>query len=193
MVKTGLGRVARKDRRDMKSIPSIPEITPARRRVRPLLLAGIGMMLALGTAMPALAQYKQEVRNDMRRCTAGEGPAVAVTVDGVKSSAGNVRVQSYRATPDDWLQKGRWLSRIEVPARAGTMTFCVPVPTAGRYAIAVRHDVNGNGNTDIRNDGGAMSNNPSINIFNLGKPSYTKTGFEVGRGVKSIRVQMRYL
>jgi uncharacterized protein (DUF2141 family) len=150
-------------------------------------------VVGLAGASPALAQYKQEIRNDMRRCAAGEGPAVMVTVDGVKSSSGKLRVQAYRATSADWLQKGRWLSRIEVPARAGTMTFCVPVSSAGRYAIAVRHDVNGNGDTDIRTDGGAMSNNPSINIFNLGKPSYTKTGFDVGRGVKSIRVQMRYL
>ncbi len=154
--------------------------------------------LALGAmgvagASPALAQYKQEIRNDMRHCAAGEGPAVMVTVDGVKSSSGKVRVQAYRGTAADWLQKGRWLSRIEVPAKAGTMTFCVPVPAAGRYAIAVRHDVNGNGGTDIRTDGGAMSNNPSINICNLGKPSYTKTGFDVGRSVKSIRVQMRYM
>ena len=146
----------------------------------------------LGIASPALAQYNQELRNDMRHC-AGERPAVMVTVDGVKSSSGKVRVQAYRATAADWLQKGRWLSRIEAPAKAGTMTFCVPVEAAGRYAIAVRHDVNGNGGTDIRTDGGAMSNNPSINIFNLGKPSYTKTGFDVGRGVKSIRVQMRYM
>ena len=29
-----------------------------------------------------------------------------------------------------------------------------------------------------------MSNNPSINIFNLGKPSYKKTGFDVGNGVE---------
>lgn len=158
--------------------------------VASVLVAGV---LGLGVASPALAQYKQELRNDMRRCQAGEGPAVMVTVDGVKSSSGKLRVQSYRANSADWLQKGRWLSRIEVPARAGTMTFCVPVSTAGRYAIAVRHDVNGNGGTDIRSDGGAMSNNPSINIFNLGKPSYTKTGFEVGSSVKSIRVQMRYM
>jgi uncharacterized protein (DUF2141 family) len=150
-------------------------------------------VVGLAAATPALAQYKQEIRNDMRRCSAGEGPAVMVTVDGVKSGSGKLRVQAYRATSADWLQKGRWLSRIEVPARAGTMTFCMPVPAAGRYAIAVRHDANGNGDTDIRTDGGAMSNNPSINIFNLGKPSVTKTGFDVGRSVKSIRVQMRYM
>jgi uncharacterized protein (DUF2141 family) len=149
--------------------------------------------LGLAVAVPASAQYKQELHNDMRRCAPRSGPAVALTVDGVKSSTGNLRVQAYRGTSSDWLQKGRWLSRIEVPARAGSMTFCVPVPAAGNYAIAVRHDANGNGETDISTDGGAMSNNPSINIFNLGRPSVSKTAFAVGTGVKAIRVQMKYL
>lgn len=161
-------------------------------RAHPLLIVATLGVLGL-TAAPALAQYKQELHNDMRRCAAGSGPAVMVTVDGVEKGAGNVRVQAYRATPDDWLQKGRWLSRIQLPARAGSMTFCMPVPGPGSYAIAVRHDVNGNGETDISTDGGAMSNNPSINIFNLGRPSVSKTAFRVGDGVKSIRVQMKYL
>ncbi|MCM3274417.1 DUF2141 domain-containing protein, partial [Paenibacillus elgii] len=30
-----------------------------------------------------------------------------------------------------------------------SMTVCVPLPEAGVYGIAVRHDVNGNGKTDI--------------------------------------------
>ncbi|MCU0948923.1 MAG: DUF2141 domain-containing protein, partial [Porphyrobacter sp.] len=51
----------------------------------------------------------------------------------------------------------------------------------------------GNGKTDISKDGGGMSNNPSINIFNLGKPKYTKVGVAVGDEVKSIRIQMKYL
>jgi uncharacterized protein (DUF2141 family) len=161
-------------------------------RARALLVALTAGVIGL-TAAPALAQYKQELRNDMRRCAAGSGPAVMVTVDGVEKATGNVRVQAYRATEDDWLQKGRWLSRIQLPARAGSMTFCMPMPSAGAYAIAVRHDVNGNGETDISTDGGAMSNNPSINIFNLGRPSVSKTAFRVGEGVKSIRVQMKYL
>jgi uncharacterized protein (DUF2141 family) len=37
-----------------------------------------------------------------------------------------------------------------------------------------------------------MSNNPSISIFNLGKPSYDKTAFSVGDGVKTISIRMRY-
>jgi len=103
-----------------------------------------------------------------------------------------IRVQSYNGTKADWLEEGRWLTRIEEPAKSGTMTFCVPVPSSGTYGIAIRHDVNGNGKTDIRQDGGAMSNNPSINIFNLGKPSYQKTAFAVGSGVTAINVTMKY-
>jgi len=150
-------------------------------------------LLGLATAAPASAQFRQQIHNDMGRCTAGSGPALMVTVDGIKASQGNIRVQSYRATSAEWLAKGKWLSRIEMPARAGSMTFCVPVSGPGTYGIAVRHDVNGNGSTDLTQDGGAMSNNPSINIFNLGKPSYTKVGVPVGNGVKSIRIQMKYM
>jgi uncharacterized protein (DUF2141 family) len=149
--------------------------------------------LALGAAVPVHAQYRQKIANDMGQCRPGNGPAVLVTVDGIKSSSGMIRIQSYRATSADWLQKGRWINRIETGARAGTMTFCLPMPSAGSYAIAVRHDKDGDGESDLTSDGGAMSNNPSINIFNLGKPSYTKTAFPVGEGVKSIRVAMRYM
>ncbi len=149
-------------------------------------------LIASGFAVPASAQYRQKISNDMGKCASGAGPAVRVTISGVKSSSGRVRVQSYRGTKADWLEKGRWINRIEAPARAGTMTFCMPVPAAGTYGIAVRHDVNGNGKTEIREDGGAMSNNPSINIFNLGKPSYKKTAFNVGNGVTSISINMRY-
>ncbi|MEL7518022.1 MAG: DUF2141 domain-containing protein, partial [Pseudomonadota bacterium] len=59
-------------------------------------------------------------------------------------------------------------------------------------AIAARHDANGNGKTDISQDGGAMSNNPSISIFNLGKPGIDKTRFTVNSGVKRMSITMLY-
>jgi uncharacterized protein (DUF2141 family) len=147
--------------------------------------------LALAAAPPVHAQYRQAITNDPARCR-GAGPAVNVTVTGVRSSAGRVRVQLYRATKADWLERGRWIHRIEVPARAGTMTFCMPVPEAGSYGIGVRHDVNANGETDLTQDGGGASNNPSFNIFNLGKPGYDKVAFQVS-GVRSISIAMRYM
>lgn len=154
--------------------------------------AALMIALALPLAGPAQAQYKQKITNDLGKCR-GDGPAVRVTATEIKSSAGKVRVQLYRATQRDWLADGRWINRIEVPAQAGTMTFCLPVPEPGSYAVAIRHDINGNGHTDLTQDGGGMSNNPSINVFNLGKPSYTKTAFSVGHEVKSISVRVRYL
>ena len=157
---------------------------------------GIAMLaggsLGFASAAEAQGQYRQKISNNMAKCSGGS-PAVRVTVKGIKSSAGKLRVQSYRGTKAEWLKKGKWINRIEARARAGTMTFCVPVPASGTYGIAVRHDVNANGKTDIRTDGGAMSNNPSINIFNLGKPSYKKTSFSVGRTTKAITVNMRYM
>jgi uncharacterized protein (DUF2141 family) len=157
------------------------------------LAAGLGVSALVGAPLAAAADYNNRIANDMSRCTSGSGPALMVTVDGVKASQGKVRVQSYRATSSEWLAKGKWLTRIEAPAKAGSMTFCIPVDGPGTYGVAVRHDVNGNGKTDLSSDGGAMSNNPSINIWNLGKPSYKKVGVDVGKGVKSIRIEMKYM
>jgi uncharacterized protein (DUF2141 family) len=144
--------------------------------------------LGSGTAVAG-----QEIGNDLSRCSAGKGPAVLVSVRGVKQSAGRIRVQSYPATGNAWLAKGSWLHRIETRANSGSMSFCVPVPSEGRYGIAVRHDLNGNGKTDIRSDGGGFSNNPSINIFNLGKPSVGKVAFQAGPGVTKITINLRYM
>ena len=152
--------------------------------------AGAVALMALGSATPAMAQYAQELRHDPARCNAGS--AVWVNITGIKPGGGTMRIQSYRATKDDGLESGRWLNRIELPARAGSMRVCMPLPASGHYGIAVRHDVNNNGKTDLSTDGGAMSNNPSLNIWNLGKPSYKKVGFDVGRGVESISITMRY-
>lgn len=169
---------------------------------RAALTFGAASMVGLGAfagALPAFAQasstgdYRNVVSNNMRSCAPGGGPSVRVRINGVKSSSGKIRVQVYNGTRADWLESGRWLNRIELPARRGNMTVCLPVPASGSYAVAVRHDTNSNGKTDLRIDGGGMSNNPSINIFNLGKPSVDKTRFNVGNGVRSIAITMKYM
>ena len=149
------------------------------------------LCLALLFAAGAAEASGQVMSNDLSKCRSG--PSTLVQINGLKGGTGKVRVQSYRATAADWLAKGRWINRIEVPVRAGSMTVCVPLPEAGSYGIAVRHDVNGNGKTDLSSDGGGMSNNPSINIFNLGKPSYKKTAFAVGNAPRTITITMKYM
>ena len=149
------------------------------------------LCLALLTVASTANASGQVLSNDLSKCRSG--PSTLVQINGVKNASGTVRVQSYRATSDEWLGKGRWINRIEVPAREGVMTVCVPLPEAGSYGIAVRHDINNNGKTDLRTDGGGMSNNPSINIFNLGKPSYRKTAFSVGDAPRTISITMKYM
>ncbi len=161
-------------------------------RTRFLQFAGAAL-IALGLSVPASAQqYRQELRHSTTPCQ-GDGPAVWINVTDVAASRGTLRVQLYRGTEGDWLERGRWLHRIEVPARAGSQQVCMPVPSTGNYAIAIRHDLNGNGRTDITSDGGGMSNNPSINIFNLGRPSVDRTRFSIGREVKPMTIRMRYM
>lgn len=157
-------------------------------------IGGIAALAIAGTAVPvpAHAQYRDKISHDASKCSADGGPAVWVSISGVKESKGTIRVQSYRGTKADWLEKGRWINRIELPAKAGTMRVCMPLPAPGAYGIAARHDLDGDGATDLFGDGGAMSNNPSVSIFNLGKPNYKKVIFNVGSGVESISIQMRY-
>ncbi len=158
----------------------------------PLRAIAAAALIGGGVAAPVLAQeYQRELTHSNAPCQ-GSGPAVRINITDISSSSGKVRVNLYRGVEADWLETGRWLSRIELPAREGAMTVCMPVPAAGNYAIAVRHDVNSNGRTDLRTDGGGMSNNPSINIFNLGRPSINRTRFAVGREVLPMSIRMRY-
>ena len=107
--------------------------------------AGAATMLALSAATPgspAVAQassktdYRNEISNNMRACAPGGGPAVRVTVSGIKSSSGRIRAQIYNATSADWLERGRWLNRIELPARRGQMTLCMPVPRSAAGKVS---------------------------------------------------------
>ena len=151
-------------------------------------------MVAAGLlAISGNAHAGSIVPNDMAKCGAGKGPAIQVNVRGIKSGSGKIRVQNYPATSSAWLAKGRWSHRIEAKASAGALNFCVPLSASGKYAIAVRHDKNSNGKTDISADGGGFSNNPSINVLNLGKPAVGKVAFSAGPGVTTITVNMKYM
>ncbi len=145
-------------------------------------------------SQPSMAYAGQVVANDMGRCYSNAGPAALIEVRGFETDTGTIRVQSYRATKGEWLEKGRWLNRIEAEVRPvdGVMRFCIPVPASGSYGIAVRHDTNGNGKTDIWKDGGGFSNNPKLTVFNLGKPSADKVAVRIGPHPVSVAIRLQY-
>ncbi|HEU0311171.1 MAG TPA: DUF2141 domain-containing protein [Sphingomicrobium sp.] len=123
-------------------------------------------------------------------CSAGR-PSVLVHVAGLKRASGKVKVSLYGADRSRWLTKGGSLSRMKVPVTGKAMDICMPVPGPGRYALAVHHDLNTNGERD-RHDGGGYSRNPKVSLLNP-KPAYSKAAFNVGNGQARIGVTMLYV
>ena len=158
-----------------------------------LAILGAGA-LTISTTAAAQSGYANVISNQMSKCGPGKGPAVRLRITGLKSSSGNLFVRTYKATSRDWLKSKRYLTRLDARPKKGAMTVCVPVPAAGKYAIAVQHDANGNREMDASTDGAGMSNNPKIGSF-LGiprPPSVGKATFSVGSGVKPLSIRVRY-
>ncbi|MDT9598569.1 DUF2141 domain-containing protein [Sphingosinicella rhizophila] len=128
---------------------------------------------------------------DAARCDAGkEHPAFLVNVSGFKNRNGRLRVQVYGSNPADFLARGKGLRRIDLPVTSSSMGICVAVPRPGTYAIAVRHDTDGNGRSGW-NDGGGFSRNPKISLARL-KPRHREVAVAVGEGVKPVEVVLNY-
>jgi len=146
-------------------------------------------MVALAVPAPAAAAA---LGPDAESCRAGAAnPAVLVNVTGFKNRVGRLRVQLYGGDPVDFLAKGKKLRRIDLPVTSsGPMRVCVAIPQSGRYAIAVRHDADGNGKSGW-NDGGGFSGNPKINLISP-KPKYAQVAINVGNAVKPLDVVLNY-
>jgi uncharacterized protein (DUF2141 family) len=93
---------------------------------------------------------------DAPSCRPGSNePAFLVNVNGFKSRSGRVRVQIYDQS--NFLVKGKRVRRLDLPVVASAMPICIALPGPGSYAVAVRHDVNGNNKSGDWNDGSRSS------------------------------------
>jgi uncharacterized protein (DUF2141 family) len=150
----------------------------------PFVIGGAALVAAMSTlALPASA-------NAAVGCAQGK-PSVIVHLAGFKRTAGKVKVSLYGSDSRRWLAKGGRISKVKVPVTAKSMDVCIPVPTPGRYAVAVHHDLNLNGDRD-RQDGGGYSRNPKVSLLNP-KPSFSKAAFEVGHGPAQVGVTLLYI
>jgi len=129
---------------------------------------------------------------DAAACRAGAaGPAVLVSVDGFQQRSGNVRVNVYGSDRAKFLARGQYIRQINLPVtRTGPMQICVALPQAGRYAVAVRHDQDGNGRSGW-SDGGGFSRNPSLSLMNL-RPSFDNVVINVGPRPTPVSVVLNY-
>ena len=149
--------------------------------------AGLAGALA-ALAAPGAAQAA--MGPDAAACR-GNRPGILVTVSGFKERRGNVRVNVYGSDPERFLERGQYVRQINLPVtRSGPMPICVAVPAAGRYAVAVRHDLDGNGRSGW-SDGGGFSRNPRISLTNL-RPRYERVAFNVGPNGSGVNVTLLY-
>ena len=148
--------------------------------------------LGLGTlvvAMPVAADPR-ESRADDPTCARGGSPAVLVHVAGLKNGSGKVRVQAYGPGAAKYLKRGEWAGRVDVPLGGRrSVDVCLPLPAAGHYSIAVRHDANANKKSDW-NDGAGFSRNPKLSL--LGRPNFAQTAVAVRGGPTRVNVVINY-
>jgi len=155
------------------------------------MLKSLGMLAVPLLALAAPAQAVV-LGPDASACSPGSNEAAAlVRVDGFRRHTGNLRVQVYGANPAEFLEKGKWVKRVDLPvSAAGPMEICVALPRPGNYAIAVRHDMDGNGRSGW-NDGGGFSRNPRISLASL-KPDHARVVLAFGAAPRPVAVVLNY-
>ena len=151
--------------------------------------------LVVGAALTVLGSSASGsaaiVGADAAVCAAGK-PALLVHVNGLQKPTGTLKLAVYGSDPAVYLKKQGRLRRIKVPVRSrGPIDVCLAVPKSGRYAVAVHHDLNGNGDKD-RYDGGGYSNNPKVSLINM-RPAFARTAVTVGQSPARVNVRLLYI
>jgi uncharacterized protein (DUF2141 family) len=149
--------------------------------------------LVLGLFFVAVA-----VVPDVRAAPACIGPAsdtwINLTVDRVGNSKGLITATLYPNDPKRFLVKNGSLYVASTPAVASQTRFCLFVPRAGAYAIAIYHDedssgkINRGGLFGIPTEAVGFSNNPTI-LF--GPPSLRSVRLDIQHTNQSATINLR--
>lgn len=153
----------------------------------------LSLAIIAAAATPALSFIEDPValEHDMARCADGQtGAAVLVRIEDFKDTEGNVRAQIYGSNPDDFLEKGKKLVRVDVPTVGDGQEVCVPLPEPGTYALVILHDRNSNGKADFFSEGFGFSNNPKLS---LGPPDAKDVMFDAAAGTTRMTVTLSYI
>jgi len=140
----------------------------------------------------------EQIGQDAEQCRAGHGPAIQVNVQGLKDRRGELWLELYPATPDDFLSPDTDLlaqgkifrrTRSRLPA-TGTVEICVRVPRPGRYALMLRHNRVDRDKFSFWSDGAGVPANQSLG---RSKPKLDQAVVTAGPGVTVVAIKMQYL
>lgn len=122
---------------------------------------------------------------------AGAGD-LTVAVTGIRGGESQIRLMLFDRE-EGFRKEDRARQKLALPARAGTVNAVFSGLPAGRYAVVVYHDENGNGKLDLRlgmfpKEGYGLSNNPKL----FGPPKFNDAAFEMPEMDSRIDIRLDY-
>lgn len=116
---------------------------------------------------------------------------LVVKVNDVRTPKGQLLMAVFDSA-EAWDGKARAVAKQAVDATTGEVDFRFPGLAAGRYAISVMHDENGNGKLDsnligMPTEGYGFSNDPQV----MRKATFEEAAFAVGEDDLSVELHLR--
>lgn len=115
-----------------------------------------------------------------------------VTLTQVGTAPGNLRASLY-SDPATFRKEDKAVQVVAIPAASGDVQLAFRDVPAGRYAVMVYHDANGDGKLNLRlgmfpSEGYGLSNNPQV----FGPPKFADSAFDVGADGAAIEIRLAY-
>lgn len=132
------------------------------------------------------------------QCASPEyGPAILISVEGLKDRDGNLKSELYPSNDEDFLEDdnklimaGKTFRRIEVPVpKSGIVELCIRIPGPGAYSLILLHDRDSNRKFGLSTDGVGFPGNPKLG---LSRPKSAAARIEAGNGRTRVAIRMNY-
>lgn len=156
---------------------------------------GLPVIALFVSAAPLAAEV---VGQDAPACIGKRGPAIEANIQGLKDRVGEVWLELYPANEADFLRadtdliaEGKVFRRAigKTPA-AGSVSICLKVPRAGRYALIFRHKRTNKDKFSIWSDGAGFAGNQAIG---RSSPKMGPALIDVSGGITVINIRAQYL
>jgi uncharacterized protein (DUF2141 family) len=164
---------------------------------------GTSAPIALALLAPLLVSaHAVEPSPDLGTAEAGcrpaeAGPAVIVSVEGLKDRRGILRLELYPPDDADFLaddaklvNAGRTFRRLDVPVPpAGPVRLCMRLPEPGTWALVLLHDRDSNLKFNGLIDGAGFAGNPRLG---LSRPKAEAARFVAGPELTRLTIRLNY-
>lgn len=154
-----------------------------------VIVAGLSISIAIGCTKQVEGRASSEAGND-----ASKPATLKIVIEGIEHSGGVIKLALFN-TPEGFPGKMKKVyRRLESPIAGETVEFTIEMVPAGRYAVSVFHDENGNDSmeTDVfgrPSEGYGFSNNAK---GRFGPPSFEDASFLTSDDPIVIRIKLNY-